>query len=89
MSNLPGQVSEKLFHRKKHDDDGVPVTPTTNSGSIVNDLPSSSTTADPGRVGRAENGVVARHEEEEEEVPQMNITTTVVSESSPTRGNIS
>lgn len=78
VSNLPGQVGDKFrFHRKKHDEEGVAVTPSTNSGSSEND-PSAPRTAEPGQLGRAEKGIVP-HEDEDEHLPQMNITTTIVS----------
>ncbi len=69
-------MTEKLrFHRKKHDENGnVVVSPSTGSGSTDHTV---AHTAEPGQIGRLENGVVVRQEEEEEQ-PQMNIVTTIV-----------
>lgn len=72
-------MSEKFrFHRKKHDDEGAVLSPSTNSASTDNSVVTP-TSAEPGQVGEAENGVVAHGNEEEEQQPQMNIVTTIVS----------
>ena len=68
------------FHRKKHDEDGVTPSPTTDAVASLPEDGSASTdltpSAGPTQVGQAEKGIT---EEDEEEVPQMNVVCTIVS----------